>query len=135
MTNEQKKKLFPFFAFLYSKEINPEKYGKVESYEEWSTLIDQNKDDVDKIVNAAYELSDEEWLNVQNQYDSYAASSKEASEVESARKGTKLQYLKKLKSHKKTKKCKCGCDLIETKEDGGKLSYKCACNCSGGKMK
>lgn len=34
MTDEKKKELFPYFAYLYSQEINPEKYGQVESIED-----------------------------------------------------------------------------------------------------
>ena len=29
MTNEKKKELFPYFAFKYSKTLNPVKYGAV----------------------------------------------------------------------------------------------------------
>lgn len=36
---------------------------------------------------------------------------------------------------KKKRKCGCGCDLILTKEKGGKLTETCSCNCKGGKMK
>lgn len=43
-----------------------------------------------------------------------------------AKKGAKLKNLKK---------CSCGCDLILTKEQGGKITSKCACNCKGNKMK
>lgn len=41
------------------------------------------------------------------------------------------------KSGMKTKKrkCACGCDLVLSKEKGGKITEKCACNCKGGKMK
>lgn len=31
-------------------------------------------------------------------------------------------------------KCGCGCNMVTVKEEGGKMSSKCACNC-GGKMK
>ena len=34
MTDEKKRELFPYFAYLYSQEINPEKYGQVESIED-----------------------------------------------------------------------------------------------------
>lgn len=40
-----------------------------------------------------------------------------------------------MKKGGKAKKCSCGCDLITIKEDGGKLTSKCSCNCKGGKMK
>jgi hypothetical protein len=34
MTNEEKDKLFPYFAYLYSKQLDPDKYGKAESIDE-----------------------------------------------------------------------------------------------------
>lgn len=34
MTDEKKRELFPYFAYIYSQEINPEKYGQVESIED-----------------------------------------------------------------------------------------------------
>ena len=48
--------------------------------------------------------------------------------------GGKLQKLQKLQEYKKggkmkTKKCSCGCDLIEHKAEGGKITMKCACGC------
>lgn len=51
----------------------------------------------------------------------------EAEETTYAKKGAKLNHLKKLKSSRK--KCGCGCDLILHKE-GGKIVEKCACGCS-----
>lgn len=56
--------------------------------------------------------------------------------------GAKLEKIKKLKGlkkggpvAKKAKKCSCGCDIIETKEAGGKISSTCSCKCGGGKVK
>lgn len=137
MTPEQKKQLFPFFAYLYSKKLNPERYGEIESFDEWSKVLSENDNDRNQIINAAVKLSDEEWENLQNQYDSYAAvetgEDKSEEDIMIAKKGA---YLKKLKSKKSSiKKCKCGCDLIDVKEDGGKITKKCSCNCSGGKIK
>lgn len=34
-----------------------------------------------------------------------------------------------MKLKKGAKKCKCGCDMITAKADGGKLVSKCACGC------
>ncbi len=34
MTDDKKKELFPYFAYLYSQEINPEKYGQASSIDE-----------------------------------------------------------------------------------------------------
>ena len=58
MTNEKKKELFPFFALLYSKQLNPEKYGSIENLEEWSKALESSEEDVNKVVAAASELSD-----------------------------------------------------------------------------
>jgi hypothetical protein len=33
MTDEKKQELFPYFAYTYSKQINPEKYGNLSSDE------------------------------------------------------------------------------------------------------
>ena len=51
-----------------------------------------------------------------------------------AKKGAKLKKLQTLKKSPKAKKCACGCDLVTFKEEGGKLSTKCSCNCKGGKV-
>ena len=62
----------------------------------------------------------------------------QASKIPSAKNGAKLLNLNKLRAGKKlpakTKKCKCGCDMIDTKEAGGKIVSSCSCKCSGGKM-
>ena len=34
MEDEKKQQLFPYFAYLYSQKLNPEKYGKVSSIED-----------------------------------------------------------------------------------------------------
>lgn len=34
MDETKKKELFPYFAYLYSQQMNPEKYGQIESMEE-----------------------------------------------------------------------------------------------------
>lgn len=49
------------------------------------------------------------------------------------KKGGKLEYLKLLKKGGKMnkKKCACGCDLVISKGDGGKLTSTCACKCGG----
>lgn len=49
--------------------------------------------------------------------------------VEMAKKGAKLKQLKKYKKGNPIKKCSCGCDMITSKEAGGKLVSKCACGC------
>lgn len=34
MTEEKKKQLFPYFAYVYSQQLNPNKYGEVSSFDE-----------------------------------------------------------------------------------------------------
>ena len=58
---------------------------------------------------------------------SYVESKMEPEQIEMARKGAKLKKLKK--GGMKSKKCKCGCDLIMKKEAGGTFVEVCACGC------
>ena len=60
MTDEKKKQLFPYFAYLYSQQLNPEKYGNTESIEEWTSLIQENPEDIEEITSAASGLSDDD---------------------------------------------------------------------------
>ena len=123
MTDDKKRELFPYFAYIYSQQLNPERYGQVESIEDWTNLIQSNQADIEKITQAAEQLSDEEWDALDQQYTEQAKAS-EDQQVISAKKGAKLMKLKK-----GAKKCKCGCDMITAKADGGKLVSKCACGC------
>ena len=34
MTDDKKRELFPYFAYMYSQQLDPEKYGQVESIED-----------------------------------------------------------------------------------------------------
>ena len=129
MTEEKKKQLFPYFAYVYSQQLNPAKYGEVGSFDEWSKLLDENPEDLDKISQAASGLTDEDWVNLEQEFS-------QSSQPVKAKNGAKLDNLKKLKSFKKkseTKKCACGCDLISVKEAGGKITTKCACGCKAKK--
>ena len=119
MENSRKQELFPYFAYLYSQQMNPEKYGSVNSIDEWIGLIQDSEDDAKAIAQAAEQLSDEDWISLEEKY-----KSAQDKGIEFAAKGTKL---KKLKSS--TKKCKCGCDLVTVKEKGGKVVSKCSCGC------
>ena len=123
MTDDKKRELFPYFAYIYSQQLNPERYGQVESIEDWTNLIQSNQADIEKITQAAEQLSDEEWNALDQQYTEQSKAS-EDQQVISAKKGAKLMKLKK-----GAKKCKCGCDMITAKADGGKLVSKCACGC------
>ena len=120
MTDEKKQELFPYFAYTYSKQINPEKYGNLSS-DEWSSIIQDSPEDIEQISQAAGQLADEDWDALDLQF------SQEQPQAQYAAKGTKLKKLKSMK-------CGCGCNMVTVKEDGGKMSSKCACNC-GGKMK
>jgi len=148
MNSEKKKQLFPFFAYLYSQQLNPEKYANAKDFEEWSNILNQSPEDVEEITKAAAQLSDDDWVALEQQYEAELGSGEPANEsaittddettfdsVEMAKKGAKLKTLQSYKKGKSmTKKCSCGCDLITVKESGGKLTTKCACGC-GGKMK
>lgn len=133
MTEEKKKQLFPIFAFLYSKQLNPEKYGKVQSIEEWTKLIQESPEDVELITQEASKLSDEGWSDIESQV------SQESSESpQFAKAGAKLNTLKKLQKHKASKssepkKCTCGCTMVDKKEKGGKIVSSCSCGCKAEK--
>ena len=124
MNNEEKKALFPFFAYQFSQKMNPEKYGATSSIEEWSQLLQENEADANTIIAEAEKLTDEDWNELNKQYSEQQANEK-LEEVQYAAKGAKLKKLSSMKS----KKCKCGCSMITTKEEGGKLSMKCSCGC------
>lgn len=75
--------------------------------------------------------TDEFWDSYQQNPDETVKQvvAQEEEQVTMAKKGAKLKQLKSA-----TKKCKCGCNMVDFKEAGGKMSSKCSCNCSGGKM-
>ena len=126
MTEEKKKQLFPYFAYLYSQQLNPEKYGNAESIEEWTSLIQESPEDIEEITSAASGLSDDDWAEIEAQYNEEQSSD----EVEMAKKGAKLKKLKEFKKGAKMgkkKKCACGCDLISKKEFGGTIVDTCTC--------
>ncbi len=134
MTEEKKKQLFPIFAFLYSKQLNPDKYGNVQSIEEWTKLIQDNPEDAEVITQEASKLTDEGWDDIESQLSQ--ARGVEATQF--AKNGAKLNALKKLQKHKvekssSPKKCACGCDMVSKKEKGGKVVSSCSCGCSAPK--
>lgn len=136
MTDEKKEQLLPYFAFLYSQQLNPEKYGNLESIEEWSQLIQDDEETLGAINDAVSQLTDEDWDMLEAQYNDTDTESKQnANQSVSmyAKNGAKLEKLKNLRSYKKgggVKKCSCGCDMVSVKEKGGKIVTKCACGCS-----
>ena len=142
MNDTKKKELFPYFAYAYSKEHQPAKYGERMKFEEWHNLIQEDVPFLEEISNAAINLGDDAWNKLEKDYSN-------ENQVESAKKGAKLDNLKRLNATKKktTKKkggkvssCSCGCDLIAAKVDGGaigrgkgfgsKSPKKCSCGCS-----
>jgi hypothetical protein len=127
MDDTKKQELFPYFAYIYSQQMDPEKYGNTSSIEEWTSLIQSNEDDINAISAAADNLSDDDWNKLDEQY---TAQTQQAT-AQFAAKGAKL---KKLKAKPKSKKCACGCDILSRKV-GGKMEERCACNCGGGKVK
>lgn len=137
---EKRNQLFPYFAYIKSIELNPDKYGNAQTMEEWSTLIKENDDDLNTIVSSYEELSDEEIEALDKQYQELQ-SKKEEEQMQYAAKGARLQYLKngakpkKVMTKSKTKTCSCGCKMVLSKNAGGKLTETCACNCKGGKLK
>ena len=130
MTDEKKKELFPYFAYLYSQELNPDKYGNVSSAEEWTSLIQESPEDINEISAAALELTDEDWDNIEQQYaQAQSEGSTPTEEIQAAKKGAKLKKLQELKSGGKGKKkrCACGCEMVSKKEKGGHLVDVCSC--------
>lgn len=120
---EIQEKLFPYFAYKKSNEINPEKYGSVTDMNEWVTLIQKSPEDMELITKAAAELTEQDWKSLEEEYNQIV----ENSQAQKAAKGAKL---KKLRSIKK-KKCSCGCDLEVKKSAKGGLIEVCSCGCGG----
>jgi hypothetical protein len=130
MTDERKKELFPYFALVYSKQLNPDKYGEAQNYEEWSKMLDDSPEDVGKITEAASTLTDEQWEALDKQYKSESAEEAEQEAI-MAKKGAKLAKLQAYKKGKKVgpKKCSCGCEMVSVKGKGGVMTSKCSCGC------
>jgi hypothetical protein len=97
MTNEEKDKLFPYFAYLYSKQLDPDKYGKAESIDEWIDTIQDNPEDIKQIITAAAELSDEDWDTLSKQYNAETQEDQNKESSISAKKGAKLKKLQESK--------------------------------------
>lgn len=151
--DKKKQELLPFFAYLYLNKLDPEKYKSLTSPEEWTVVIQENKDIISK---AAAQLTDEDWESLSLQYEE--SQKKNPAQIQLDKKGAKLKKLKQSSVKNanqeitnaisnpvitqgkeglkiKKQKCSCGCDLILSKDKGGKLISTCACNCKGGKIK
>jgi len=116
-------KLLLFAAYELAKSVNPE--ITLENLKEY---LDSNTGEKDKIYTQIQETP-ELLKMIEEQY------ANELSETDMYKNGGKLEHIKKLQSFKKggkmkSKKCACGCELVETKEAGGKITSKCACGCS-----
>lgn len=151
ISDEKKQELFPYFAYLYSQQLDPEKYGSIKSMKEWIELIQDNEEDIEAITKAAEKLTPEDWDSLEVQYNQAKETGAQeiaSQETQYAAKGAKLKKLRALnnieivESYKKggkstksakskKKKCKCGCDLILSKGTGGKIIQKCSCGCKG----
>jgi hypothetical protein len=114
------------------------RYLKAKGISEDSMVDDEGglKDEfLEEVSTAINEVdSPDFWEQYQSNPDaavqSYIESKMEPEQIEMARKGAKLKKLKKLKKGGiKSRKCKCGCNLIMKKEAGGKIKEVCACGC------
>jgi hypothetical protein len=114
------------------------RYLKAKGISEDSMVDDEGglKDEfLEEVTTAINEVdSPDFWEQYQSNPDaavqSYIESKMEPEQIEMARKGAKLKKLQKLKKGGiKSRKCKCGCDLIMKKEAGGTIVEVCACGC------
>lgn len=139
MTDERKQQLFPYFAYMYSQQLDPDKYGSINSIDEWSDMIQDNQDDMTQITSAASQLSDDEWDQLEKQYTDEAGSDENQNvnqDAAYAKKGMKLKKLQDMKKSSKPelmkkggmkKKCECGCAVVSKKEKGGQIVEACSC--------
>lgn len=131
MDLNRKKELFPYFAYSYSRENDPAKYGNAVEFDEWYGIIKDDEPMLDKITQEAGGLEDSAWELLEEKY--AATDDSVSEEPQIAKCGAKIKTLKHKRGNK-MKKCSCGCDLVMAKEKGGKLKSTCSCGC-GGKMK
>lgn len=131
MDEENKEQLKFELALEKFKELHPEEVkdldGKDGDGEKLKSLLNNYSDE---FLGLLQNIKPEEIDNLEAQYLAAERESRQE-EMTVAAKGAKLKKLKEMKGS--AKKCKCGCDLITVREKGGKLTTKCACNCSGGK--
>lgn len=120
MDENKKKELHNLFRLIFATKINSEKYSKVTSYDELNNLLENTPEEKSQVEAMLGEFTDEELLEIASKLQE---SEKEKTPI-SAKKGA---YLKKLKKY--SNKCKCGCDLIQVKGEGGKMIKKCSCGC------
>jgi len=109
---------------IFAAKMNPEKYSNVESFDELDSLLAESPEELEAVMAGMEPYSDDEIIN-------FVSSLSENEDVTYAKNGSKLDYISSLRKGKKvsTKKCACGCDIVTTKEKGGKMVSKCACGC------
>jgi len=140
ITEDKKKELLPFFVFLVSQEINPEKYGKFKDTipgEEWSSTISVDDDTVNKAVEQYKQLSEENLAQLEAYQTQYIADHKTNSldSAQFAAKGAKLKKLNLVKKAapitKKETVAESASNPVITKAKGGttKKKKKCSCGC------
>lgn len=122
MEDTTKKELFPYFAYSYSKENYPDKYGAIQDFDKWHNLISEDSEILNEITQAAMDLEDGAWEKLNK---IFRDRKDDGGGIQEAKYGAKLNNLKKLRAVKtkkkggKTTKCSCGCDLVVSKAAGG----------------
>ncbi|MGV8961811.1 MAG: hypothetical protein ACOH2V_00250 [Candidatus Saccharimonadaceae bacterium] len=144
-SEDKRQELFPYFAYFYSRELDPKKYGAATSIEEWTELIQDSQEDIDAITAAASELSDEDWDNLERQYAQAQKGGGETTEespskmqIPSTKKGAQLQKLKEYakgsaikKANKEVTKSISNPDITKgAKGTKAKKMKKCECGCA-----
>ena len=129
MTDEEKNNLVVYVLTDKIKKANPEKYGNISTPEEWQDVFENDK----AVVDAAWEelrpMTESEWDKYEQEYEATTNTPEyKKGGVLIAAKGAKLQ---KLRNVGKAKKCKCGCNMVDIKDKGGKITSVCSCRCGG----
>lgn len=130
MTKEEKGKYFYILTQLIKANSNED--VPVEFYSE---LKKDSEPELKSIESQVSNLNDQDRVKLDEQFASltpeeqqlYIDNFEDDSEIQSAKKGARLDFLKSLK--KETTKCSCGCEMVSHKEKGGKITMKCACGC------
>jgi hypothetical protein len=117
--------IYKLMRAVYAAQLNPEKYGSVETHEQLDYLLEQNPEDKAASEQALKDRGEEGLMSDAKKLYEQSIASKAS--------GGKLAYADKLKKYKKGTKCKCGCELVFAKEAGGKVTKKCACGCEAKK--
>ncbi len=116
--------LYVDFAVRY---LNARGISEEDMTDETGALKAEYIDDVTTILQEVNtpEFWEEYKKNPDKAISNYIGNNESPEQVEMAKKGMKLKSLK----DKKARKCKCGCNLILKKGDGGTIVEVCACGC------